>query len=42
MPDYYGVADEDGQSSVKPRRDLVLLAIFLGVVIILVVLYWLL
>jgi hypothetical protein len=39
MPDYYGVVDDDDQSNVNPRRDLVLLAILIGAVIVAVVLY---
>jgi hypothetical protein len=39
MPDYYGVADKDDRSDVNPRRDLVLLAVLVGAVIVAVVLY---
>jgi hypothetical protein len=39
MPDYYGAVDEDDRNNVNPRRDLVLLAILIGAVIVAVVLY---
>jgi hypothetical protein len=39
MPDYYGVARDGDRSDVNPRRDLVLLAILVGAVIVAVVLY---
>jgi hypothetical protein len=39
MPDYYGVVRDKNRGEVNPRRDLVLLAILLGAVIVAVVLY---
>jgi hypothetical protein len=39
MPDYYGTVDNDDRSSVNPRRDLALLAVLVGAVIVAVVLY---
>jgi hypothetical protein len=42
MPDYYGVVKNDGHSDHNARRDLVLLAIIVGAVIVSVVLYWIL
>ena len=36
---YYGVVDDENRNSVNPRRDLVLLAILIGAVIVAVVLY---
>jgi hypothetical protein len=39
MPDYYGVVDKDDRSEGNPRRDLLLLALFIGAVVVAVVLY---
>jgi hypothetical protein len=39
MPDYYGVARDGDRSDGNPRRDLVVLAVLVGAVIVAVVLY---